>query len=200
METINGYKNRSLDCLAGQWCKAAIASLIFLIVFGALTRFFDYVVYDGASILLMLLLLPLSWGFSVLWLAVGRGADVDFGKMFEGFKDYSRIFITMLLVGIYTFLWSLLLVVPGIVKSYSYKMTPYILADNPDLKYDAAIERSMALMKGHKMRLFLLDLSFIGWVILCLLTAGIGFIFLAPYVETAHANFYDDLLEENAGK
>lgn len=76
-------------------------------------------------------------------------------------------------------------------------MTSFVLADNPDMKYDAAIEESMRLMKGHKMDLFLLDLSMIGWGILSLLTAGIGLLFLAPYNTTAHAHFYEGLLAED---
>lgn len=123
--------------------------------------------------------------------------DADYGTLFDGFKDYLRIFLTMLLVQIYTVLWMLLLIVPGIIKSYSYSMTSFVLADNPDMKYDAAIEESMRLMKGHKMDLFLLDLSMIGWGILSLLTAGIGLLFLAPYNTTAHAHFYEGLLAED---
>ena len=83
---------------------------------------------------------------------------------------------------VYTFLWTLLLVIPGIMKSYSYAMTLFILKDYPELQYNAAKEKSMAMMSGHKMKMFLLDLSFIGWAILCCFTLGIGFLFLAPYV------------------
>ena len=100
---------------------------------------------------------------------------------------------TALLQAVYTFLWSLLLVIPGIVKSYSYAMTNYILLDEPELRYDAAIEKSMKLMAGNKMKLFLLDLSFIGWALLCVLTFGIGVFWLKPYVSTAHAAFYEDI-------
>ncbi|MBP8089023.1 MAG: DUF975 family protein, partial [Phocaeicola sp.] len=96
----------------------------------------------------------------------------------------------------YTFLLTLLLVIPGIMKSYSYAMTLFILKDYPELQYDAAIEKSMAMMSGHKMKMFLLDLSFIGWAILCCFTLGIGFLFLAPYVEASHAAFYEDLKKE----
>ena len=115
-------------------------------------------------------------------------------------KQYLRITLTLLLQGIYTFLWTLLLVIPGIIKHYSYSMTSYVLHDNPELKYDDAIDRSIKLMKGHKMKLFLLDLSFIGWILLGIITCGIGMLWVYPYWLTSHAAFYNDLLEEEAAK
>lgn len=77
-------------------------------------------------------------------------------------------------------------------------MTLFILKDEPELKYNAAIEKSMKMMSGYKMKLFLLDLSFIGWAILCILTLGLGFLFLSPYVTTAHAAFYEELKKTQA--
>lgn len=198
MDTITGYKDRAIASLSGKWGSAAIATIIYMVVVGVPMGVLNVLVTDGVGSFWALLLLPLIWGYYIMWLSVARGGTVDYGMLFDGFKDYKRIFITMLLVGIYEFLWSLLLLIPGIVKSYSYSMTYYILADEPEMKYDAAIEKSMRLMKGHKFDLFMLDLSFIGWAILCLLTLGIGVIFLAPYVETAHAKFYEDLIAENA--
>ena len=106
----------------------------------------------------------------------------------------------MILVVIYEFLWTLLLIIPGIIKYYSYAMTKFILLDEPELKYDAAIEKSMEMMKGKKFKLFLLDLSFIGWALLCILTLGIGLVLLVPYMYTARAAFYEDLKAELAQK
>lgn len=118
------------------------------------------------------------------------------GKLFDGFKDFGRVWGTLILVAIYTILWTCLLIIPGIVKSYSYALTPFILKDEPELKYNAAIEKSMRMMDGYKMKLFLLDLSFIGWMILSILTLGIGLLFLQPYMNTARAAFYEDLKAE----
>ena len=132
-------------------------------------------------------------------LGVCRGKDIDFGVLFEGFQDYGRIFVTMLLQAVYTILWSLLLVIPGIIKSYSYAMTSFILKDEPEMKNNAAIEKSMAMMEGNKMKLFMLDLSFIGWAILCIFTFGIGFLFLQPYVAISRAAFYEDLKAQQGG-
>ena len=108
--------------------------------------------------------------------------------------DYSHKMVTILLRNLYTILWTLLLFVPGVIKSYSYSMTDYILIDEPDLDADSVIHRSRELMRGHKWDLFCLDLSFIGWIFLCLLTLGIGFLWLSPYIRTAHAAFYEDLI------
>ena len=131
---------------------------------------------------------------------VRGGNDVNIGTLFAGFNDFGRIVGTKLLKAIYTFLWSLLLVIPGIVKMYSYAMTDYILRDEPQLANNAAIEKSMSMMDGNKMKLFMLDLSFIGWAILCMFTLGIGYLFLQPYVEASHVAFYEDLKAQAAEK
>lgn len=94
---------------------------------------------------------------------------------------------------LYTLLWSLLLIFPGIYAALGYAMTPYLLAEHPELTAREAIQRSKALMEGHRWDLFLLNLSFIGWAILCALTMGFGSIFLNPYIEAAHAAFYRSL-------
>lgn len=101
-----------------------------------------------------------------------------------------------ILSGIYIILWMFLLIIPGIIKAYSYSMAPYIVKDNPEIGADAAIRESMKMMKGYKMKLFLLDLSFIGWAILALLTLGLGLILLEPYMYSARAVFYEELKAE----
>ena len=94
---------------------------------------------------------------------------------------------------LYTLLWTLLLVIPGIIKGYAYSMTPYVMNDHPELDAEDCIHESRMIMRGHKWKLFCLDLSFIGWAILCLFTLGIGFLWLQPYMESSHAKFYEEL-------
>lgn len=171
--------------LADKWVMAAVATLVMCAVSGAAS----YILVVGT----ILVSLPVMYGYAIVMLNVFRGDEVNIGGLFDGFSDFGRIVGTKLLQAIYTFLWMLLLVIPGIVKSYSYAMTDYILKDYPELSNNAAIEKSMAMMDGRKMKLFLLDLSFIGWAILCLFTFGIGVFFLQPYVQSAHAAFYEDL-------
>jgi uncharacterized membrane protein len=107
---------------------------------------------------------------------------------------YWRNVAGMLLAGVFIFLWTLLFIVPGIIKSYAYAMTPYILIDNPELGPNEARLKSIEMMRGYKGKLFGLDLSFIGWHLLCILSLGIGYIWLQPYLSTARAAFYQELL------
>ena len=99
----------------------------------------------------------------------------------------------MLLVTVFTILWSFLLIIPGIIKAYSYALTPYILVDNPELSPREALRRSQQMMQGQKFNLFYLQLSFIGWWILACFTGGIGFLWLVPYYQTSQAAFYQNL-------
>lgn len=108
-------------------------------------------------------------------------------------NNYKSIIYTMLLKGIYNFLWSLLFVIPGIVKAYSYRMVPYILSDNPNIGADNAITLSRKMMDGNKLNAFVLDLSFIGWYLLGLLALGIGILFVNPYVYATDAQLYLNL-------
>ena len=171
--------------LTVKWVMGAVTTL----VFGAVSGAASYIPVVGT----ILVALPMMYGYSIVMLSVMRGGEMNIGGLFDGFNDFGRIVGTKLLQAIYTFLWTLLLVIPGIIKNYSYAMTDFILKDQPELANNAAIEKSMAMMDGNKMKLFLLDLSFIGWAILCLFTFGIGFLFLQPYVQSAHAAFYEDL-------
>jgi uncharacterized membrane protein len=108
-------------------------------------------------------------------------------------KSFVNSFLAILLTTIFTMLWSLLFIIPGIIKSFPYAMTPYIIAEDPEIDAMAAIDKSQEMMRGHKMELFLLYLSFIGWYLLAGLTFGVGMIFLLPYVKTAEANFCVEL-------
>ena len=118
----------------------------------------------------------------------------SFADAFSGFKvKYGRNIGTLLLVGIKTVLWTLLFIIPGIIKTYEYSIIPYILADDPEISSKDAFKKAKQLMKGNKWRLFKLEFSFIGWFVLCVLTLGIGTFFLLPYVNAANAEFYAEL-------
>lgn len=145
---------------------------------------------------LLLLLYPLQWGIQVTFLRVWREEPADVGTLFHGYGDFKRIFSTMFLVQFYTLLWSLLLIVPGVIKMLSYAMTPYILRDRPQLSPRAAIHLSCEMMAGNKGRLLLLWLSFLGWAVLALFTCGIGFLWLTPYMGVSVAGFYEDVRQQ----
>ena len=117
-----------------------------------------------------------------------------FADAFYGFKvRYGRNMGVLLLVAVKTILWTLLFIVPGIIKSFEYFIIPYILADDPEITSKDAFKKAKEMMKGNKWRLFKLDFSFIGWIVLCVLTLGIGTFFLLPYMNAAFAEFYVEL-------
>ena len=154
--------------------------------------------FSNISNILSLLALPLSWGLTVSLLRNHREESVDLENLFDGFRGgrYTRVFCALFLVNLFTFLWALLLIIPGIMKAFSYALTPYILLDEPELTAKQAISRSCEIMQGRRWKLFCLYFSFIGWGILCLLTFGIGFLWLVPYMNASVAAFYEDARAE----
>ncbi len=154
--------------------------------------------FSNISNILSLLALPLSWGLTVSLLRNHREESVDLENLFDGFRGgrYTRVFCALFLVNLFTFLWALLLIIPGIMKAFSYALTPYILLDEPELTARQAITRSCEIMEGRRWKLFCLYLSFIGWGILSLLTFGIGFLWLVPYMNASIAAFYEDARAE----
>ena len=118
----------------------------------------------------------------------------SFADAFSGFKvKYGRNIGTLLLAGIKTVLWTILFIIPGIIKTYEYAIIPYILADDSEISSKDAFKKAKQMMKGNKWRLFKLEFSFIGWALLCVLTLGIGTFFLIPYINAANAEFYVEL-------
>lgn len=191
--TINRDLRRSAQtALAGKWTPAVLTTLVYMLLAGACS-YIPFLKFPAS-----LLVMPvLGFGFQIIFLNLMRaGTEPQINAIFVGFNNYGKTLGTMLLMMLYTWLWSLLLVIPGIIKSYSYAMTPFILNDEPELGADEVICKSMAMMRGHKMKLFLLDLSFIGWILLAILTLGIGFLWLVPWMESARAAFYLDLKRE----
>lgn len=168
--------------------------------FGGLT---DFVVGSATFVVLAALILGVAYfilgnivgaGYSKFNLdLVDREKEPEIGTLFHYFPHWKTIAAASLLRGLYVFLWSLLFIIPGIVASYSYAMTGYILAEHPELKAGEAIERSKQMMSGNRGRLFCLHLSFIGWSLLCALTLGIGNLWLTPYEKAATAAFYREV-------
>lgn len=137
---------------------------------------------------------PLAIGLLNTFLYLLRGDTKLVDNMFRlGFKPYWRSVLCYFLLAVKVLLWMLLFIIPGIIKSFAYAMAPFILKDNPELSALEAIKKSRLMMKGNKWRLFVLILSFIGWFLLGLLTLGIGYFWLAPYIYTTMAAFYEDV-------
>ena len=132
-------------------------------------------------------------GYASATLVIADGGEGNVGLIFSYFHHWKVCVLSNLLRTVYTFLWSLLFIIPGIVASYSYAMVPYIVSENPSISTKDALGRSKVLMAGNRWRLFCLHMSFIGWWLLCILTLGIGFLWLRPYLETANADFYREI-------
>ena len=141
---------------------------------------------------------PLTYGISYCFLKQARdGEQMNLGNMFSGFTtDFGKTFLIGLMTTIFTVLWGLLFIIPGIIAAYSYSMAFYISIDNPELGWNDCIKASKAMMKGHKMELFILDLSFIGWFIVGALVLGIGVLWVDPYLRATTAQFYKELSKD----
>lgn len=204
MKKNSEYRKEALNALEGNWGNAVVAVIIYFALSGIVGASFSWPLSSYpyeiqlVSNISNLLILPLDFALTIGFLRLIRNQNFSIDKLFSYYN--ARVWVTMILVVIYEFLWTLLLIIPGIIKYYSYAMTKFILLDEPELKYDAAIEKSMEMMKGKKFKLFLLDLSFIGWALLCILTLGIGLVLLVPYMYSARAAFYEDLKAELAQK
>ena len=122
-------------------------------------------------------------------------APAELGEVGYGFKGgYGRVVKTMLLTDVFLILWTLLFIIPGIIKAYSYRMVPFILAQEPELSGREAINRSREMMNGNKWKSFVLDLSFILWILLCIITLGIaGIFYVFPYMAATDAELYNAL-------
>ncbi|MBO5374209.1 MAG: DUF975 family protein [Clostridia bacterium] len=168
-----------------------LAILLLFLVVGALLSF------AGSFVVLPIIIMgPVYIGaFTYLIKYVRKENELsNLNPVLEGFtKDVAGNIILGVLHTLFIFLWSLLLFIPGIIKSYSYAMAYYIKIDNPNLSANDAITESRKMMNGHKARLFLLDLSFIGWIIVGILALGIGVLWVEAYMQTTRVHFYEEL-------
>lgn len=220
MKTNKEYKNAALDALKGNWAQAVTAVILFIVAVD-LGYFLAWGVEGAASlvsdadsvwlffVLAGLIMLAVLLNGIILIPALVIGIANVFNRFFikpEGdifrkmcsltFSDMGRSFAGMLMMRIITSLYSLLLVVPGIVASMSFFLVPYLLKDRPELTIFETLRLSRKMMEGHKMQLFKLQLSFLGWALLNVLTLGIGALWLLPYAMTTCAAFYQDVKAE----
>lgn len=168
----------SRNQLQGNWLMAVLACVLCSMIGGAVP-----IILTG----------PMMVGLSLCFLRLVRYNNLRFEDIFEGFKNFGTTCIVYILMSLFIFLWSLLLFIPGIIAGLSYAMAPYIIIDNPGISAMDAIKQSKEMMRGFKGKLFMLQLSFIGWSILCLFTCGIGFLWLTPYMQLSISNFYENL-------
>ncbi|SDX57617.1 DUF975 family protein [Paenibacillus sp. CF384] len=183
---------KARQSLSGNWKTAVLHFLLYMVVSGLISTVTNKIDFIG-WIINILLTAPLAYGIYNHYLDFARGKVPEATAIFRGFQRYKESLIVYVVMSIFTMLWALLLIVPGIIAALRYSQSYFILRDNPGITPLEAIDRSKAMMAGNKWRLFTLYLSFIGWALLCIPTLGIGYLWLGPYVSTAAGHFYEDI-------
>lgn len=141
---------------------------------------------------------PLSVGLSFAFLKLVRHeSDMELGSAFSGFNNFGQNLVLGIMHNLLVLLWSLLFIIPGIIKSYAYSMVYFVKADHPEYGWRECLNESEKLMKGNKWRFFCLNFSFIGWMFLSVLTCGIGILWVNAYMQSASAVFYEEVKREN---
>jgi uncharacterized membrane protein len=182
------------ESLKGKWGTAILTFFIYTILTaGPSSVRHDGSAYSLGSILTLILAGPMALGAAIFSLNISRGKEARLEQIFNGFTNFSTAFITYLLLLVIILLWTLLLIIPGIIAALGYSMTFYIIADDPTIKPQEAMKKSKAMMNGYKAKLFYLFLRFFLLALLCILTLGIGFLWLIPYGHVTMAKFYDDV-------
>ena len=187
LQSNSALRQASREQLKGKWgLPIGLCFVIYLILSAPNS-------IPGASLAVLIISGPLELGLLLFFLKLVRNEPVEFNIGFKGFNNFGNALAVYLLRLLFIVLWSMLFIIPGIIKALSYSQAMYHLADNPKIEASQAIAKSRKMMDGAKGKLFCLYFSFIGWGFLCLLTFGIGFLWLIPYIHTASANFYVDL-------
>lgn len=181
--------------LSGHWTTAVLAFLLYTVVI-----VIAQIIPFAGIVIGFLVTGPLIVGISGLFLSLFRREEERLSpvRIFDGFNNYLNTFLLYLLYLVFVILWSILLIIPGIVAAFSYAMCYFIMADDPTISPLEAIRQSKAMMRGNRWKLFCLYLRFIGWALLCVVTLGIGYLWLWPYMLTSLAAFYEDLKASSA--
>lgn len=166
--------------------------------FDDLEGFPDYIqiLKSISSIVTIIIEALITFGFTSFFLKISRNEDVTYKELFSKTSMWLKFIGATLLIGLFTVLGFICLIIPGIIVAIGVSQTYYILLDNPDIGIMDAIKQSWQLMKGHKLDYFILQLSFIGWAILAALSFGIGLLWLIPYMNVTECNFYNKLKEK----
>ena len=183
------------ESLRGKWNTVVPIFLIYIIITAALQGVSE--VFPLAGLISLILSGPIALGISIFSLNIAGDNDLKAEQLFEGFKNFGTSVVAYLLMVIFILLWSILLIIPGIIAALSYSMTFFIIAEDSSIDAVEALKKSKEMMDGHKWKYFCLSLRFIGWALICILTLGIGFLWLLPYIQVTHVKFYEDIKEAN---
>lgn len=201
------YKNTALAALRGNWAPAVLAAVIFVVIIAIWTTpreisalsstlgMSSKLILSGVSLVLgLLVVFPVEIGIMNAYRNLLDGDSDVVGNLFRNsIEGYFRNIWCYLLYFLLVMLWTILLIVPGIIMAMAYAMTPFILKEHPEYSVVKALEESRHMMSGHKWEYFVLQLSFIGWILLSILTLFIGLFWLEPYMLTTNAAFYEDI-------
>lgn len=192
MRTAKEYRAMAKEALSGNWGLAIGISVVYGIILSAIGCTGVGVIVLGGAF---------ATGYVYTMMMLFRRGKLEFNDLFEGFKkpEFSATIGYLVKTSIFTWLWSLLLVIPGIVAAYKYAMAPYILMDHPEMTGGEAITASKELMQGKKWKLFCIEFSFIGWILLSIPTFGILLLWIEPWMYATMAAFYEDIKNEVPG-
>ena len=189
------------EALKNKWGLAMGSFFVFILLSNLSSNFFSWkwIGEDGGNykvsmdIIWILICSPITLGYATIMLQISRKQSSKFEQLFHGFKRFGVALGTFILSFIFIILWTLLLIIPGIIAFLRYSQIWYILSEDEYINPMDAIRKSTEMMVGNKWKLFCLYCRFMGWFILCILTLGLGFIVLGPYISVSGAKFYDDL-------
>ena len=184
----NELRRKARKQLQGNWGKPILACFLTFVILAIIAA-----IPVAGHLAQLLVAGPFMIGLIMYFLRFQRGQATTVEVIFEGFTNYIETLGIYWWVGSWVMLWSLLLVIPGIIKSLSYSMAYYLVADNPTVGIRNALNTSKKITYGYKVKIFLLNLSFIGWGILSVLSLGIGFLWLIPYMQLTSVNLYLEL-------
>ena len=189
----NVLMRQARQSLNGKWGLAIATFVVYAIIVSA---------GNGVPLLGLIISGPMAVGFAIFSLNIARNEEAKLEQIFDGFKNFGNTVGAYILMVIFIMLWMLLLIIPGIVMAIAYSQTFFILAEDKEIGPMEALKKSRDMMDGYKWKYFEMSLMFFGLSLLCILTLGIGFLWLVPFMQVSYANFYDDLkgefvLEEN---
>ncbi len=201
MSTISTTENRTLmvqarESLKEKWGLAVGTFFVYMLIISAITWIAQALFGDESEIGALIITIidgPFSLGLAIFALSLSRNQDAKLTQIFEGFQKFGVAFAAYILQLIFVLLWMILLIIPGIIAAISYSQTFYIIADDDSIGPLQAIKKSKEMMMGNKWKYVCLGLRFIGWILLCILTLGIGLLWLIPYMSISYAKFYDDI-------
>jgi uncharacterized membrane protein len=202
MKTYSDYRAAARESLSGNWKTSVIVMLmiwgitiLLSTVIGLLSLDSEWLGNTLNVIVSILLILPLQWAFANALLQLVRGDNNITENTKQSFKTNYRTFVLtyLLMIIILLGIGVVTLLIGIFILNYAYRMVPYIIQEYPELSPREALKLSREMMRGHKWNLFVLDLTFMGWVLLTILTLGIGGLWLTPYMQTTVAHYYEDL-------